>query len=112
MSSRNPEAKAMLNIKVEEGAEEIRMTLQGQIAGPEVPELNRAWAEVAPRLHKKRLAIDLGTVTHSDAAGMELLAEIYQRTQARLLTMSLWSEYLALEIMYGREDGVLANACE
>ena len=102
----------MLQIKIDEVADEIPMTLQGQIAGPEVSELNRAWAEVAPRLHKKRLAIDLGTVTHSDAAGIQMLVEIYQRTDARLLTMSLWSEYLALEIMYGREDHVLAHACE
>jgi len=102
----------MLNIRIDESADEIRMTLQGQIAGPEVPELNRAWAEVAPRLHQKRLAIDLGTVTHSDPTGMQALIEIYDRTRARLLTMSLWSEYLALEIMYGREDHVLSHACE
>jgi len=102
----------MLQIKIDESADEIRMTLQGQIAGPEVPELNRAWAEVAPRLHEKRLSIDLGSVTHSDPAGMCLLVEIYERTKAKLLTMSLWSEYLALEIMYGREDSVLAQACE
>jgi anti-anti-sigma regulatory factor len=107
-----PEDEPMLQIRIDEGADEIRMTLQGQVAGPQVPELNRAWAEVAPRLHEKQLSIDLGTVTHSDAAGIQVLVDIYERTRAKLLTMSLWSEYLALEIMYGREDGVLANACE
>ena len=90
----------------------LRMTLQGQVAGPGVLELNRAWAEMAPRLHGKRLLIDLRTVTHSDAAGKRVLGEIYAGTKAKLLTLTLWSEYLALEIMYGREDGVFGQACE
>jgi anti-anti-sigma regulatory factor len=102
----------MLRIRIEESEEEIGMTLHGRIAGPEVTELNRAWAEMAPRLREKHLWIDLRTVTHSDAAGKQVLGEIYAQTKARLLTRTLWSEYLALEIMYGREDGVFANACE
>jgi anti-anti-sigma regulatory factor len=102
----------MLRIRIDEDEQEIGMTLQGRIAGPEVAELNRAWTEMAPRLREKHLWIDLRKVIHADAAGKQTLGEIYSHTKAKLLTRTLWTEYLALEIMHGREDGVFANACE
>ena len=102
----------MLQIRVEEDEQEIWMTLQGCVAGPEVAELNRAWAELAPRLQNRQLSIDLRTVTHSDEAGVQALGQIYARTKARLLTRTPWSEALALEILYGQENGVLVDAGE
>jgi hypothetical protein len=106
------ENKPMLRIRIEEDDQEVWMLLQGQIVGPEVDGLNQAWAELAPRLQDRRAVIDLRTVTGSDKAGEQMLGEIYAQTKATLLTRTPWSQYLALEIMYGREDGVLALAGE
>ena len=91
----------MLRIKFDENEEEIGLTLEGRIAGPAVTELNRAWEEMAPRLTGKHLWIDLRRVLHSDSAGKQTLHEIYTRTHAKLITRTEWSEFLALEIMWG-----------
>ena len=102
----------MFRVTFNEGEDEIGITLEGRVAGPAVAELNRAWEELAPRLNTKHLWIDLRRVTHSDAAGKQVLGTIYAETHAQLLTRTLWSEYLALEIMYGAADSVFAHACE
>ena len=51
-------------------------------------------------------------MTHSDEAGLQALGQIYTRTKARLLTRTPWSEVLALEILYGQENGLLVDAGE
>jgi anti-anti-sigma regulatory factor len=100
----------MLDITIEEYEQEIWISLKGCMAGPDVSELNQAWAQLEPRLAGRNVAIDLRGVTQSDKAGVQALGEIYTRTRARLLTEI--SDYLALEIMYGQEDGVLMDTRE
>jgi anti-anti-sigma regulatory factor len=102
----------MFRLTCHEGEDEIGITLEGRVAGTAVAELNRAWQELAPRRNAKHLWIDLRRVTHSDAAGKQMLGTIYAETRAQLLTRTLWSEYLALEIKYGAADSVFAHACE
>jgi hypothetical protein len=42
--------------------------------------------------------MDLRNLTYSDAAGKQLLREIFRETGAEILTSSPWSQYLANEI--------------
>ncbi len=100
----------MLQIMIEEGDGEILITLAGCVAGPNVGDLFRVWAELAPQLRGRRVSIDLHGVTQWDPAGVQALGGIYTRTKARLLTDI--SDCLALEIMYGQVDGVLVDASE
>ena len=100
----------MLQITIEEDEREILIALEGCAAGSDVSEINQAWAQLMPRLDGREVSIDLRGVTQSDRAGVQALGEIYTRTKARLLTRI--EQHLALEIMYGQEDGVLVNASE
>ena len=69
------------------------------MAGPWVAELNKVWVETAPRLGNRTLGIDLRNVIYADAAGKEVLREIYAQTHAKLIASSPWAQYLAEEIM-------------
>ena len=101
----------MLQITVEEDNREVWIRLDGSVAGMDVADLCRAWAEVAPRRGTRQVKIDLRGVTESDNAGVQILGEMYSRTNARLMAGTL-SECLALEVMYGQEDGILVDASE
>ena len=68
------------------------------MAGPWVEELNRVWMETAPQLGKRTLSIDLRNVIFADAAGKQVLREIYAQTHAKLIASSPWAQYLAEEI--------------
>ena len=74
------------------------MKLEGRVAGPWANELDRVWAETAPKLLSKKLMIDLRNVTYADAAGKEVLRKIYARTNAELLAATPSSQFLAEEI--------------
>jgi hypothetical protein len=87
-----------LKITIQNGDDEIAITLEGRVAGPWVSELNRIWVETAPKLGTKALAIDLKNVTYADAPGKQALREIYAQTHARLTATSPWAQYLAEEI--------------
>ena len=101
----------MLLITIEEDDREVWMTLEGCVSGTHVSDLCRAWAEVAPRRGAREVKIDLRGVTESDDAGVLALGDIYARTNAKLLAGTL-TECLALEVMYGQENGVLIEASE
>jgi hypothetical protein len=68
------------------------------VAGPWAAELNRVWAETAPRLAAKKLTLDLRNVTYADVLGKRVLKEIYSRTEAELVASTPWTQYLADEI--------------
>lgn len=101
----------MLLITIEEDDREVWMTLEGCVAGTHVADLRRTWMELAPRRGARQLKIDLRGVTESDDAGVLALGAIYSRTNAKLMAGTL-SECLALEVMYGQENGVLIEACD
>ena len=58
--------------------------------------------ETAPQLNSKHLILDLRNVTYADTAGIEALRTIHVQSHARLITGSLWAEYLAKEITEGK----------
>ncbi len=87
-----------LKITIQDGDKEIGMTLEGRVAGPWVVELNRVWVETASQLGNRTVSIDLRSVTYADAAGKELLKNIYGQTHATLIASSPWAQYLAEEI--------------
>lgn len=95
-----------LKITIQNGDKEIRITLEGRVAGPWVAELERVWVETAPQLETKILSIDLQNVTYADAHGKQVLRAIYAQTQARLVASSPWAQYLAEEITQSQ-----AKAC-
>ena len=91
----------MLRITLQETSDTISMMLEGRIAGPWLAELSRAWDETAPRIGEKKFAINLHNVTYSDAAGKQLLRNIYAQSKAELITGSPLTQYLAEEIRNG-----------
>jgi len=88
----------MLRISVYEYEERVAFTLEGRVAGPWVAELSRVWVETVPQLSRKQFILDLRNVTYADTAGIEALKTIYTQSHAKLITGSLWAEYLAKEI--------------
>jgi hypothetical protein len=95
-----------LRVTVHENDKTIEITLEGRVTGPWVAELGRVWVETAPQLGERPLSIDLRNVIYADAAGTQLLREIYSQTHARLIASSPWAQYLAQEIMQSQ-----AQAC-
>lgn len=102
----------MLEVRVEEDDREICIALQGCVAGADVSEVHRAWRELAPRRGERQVRIDLREVTCWSKAAVVALGKIYTQTNAGLRTGTAQSESLALEVMYGQEDGVLIQAHE
>lgn len=78
----------MLRITTSNGSQTSTMKLEGKLAGPWVAELSRSWACVAASLGSRKLCVDLRGVTYVDAAGQQLLREIYQKAGAEFLADS------------------------
>lgn len=79
----------------------VTLKIEGRIAGLPVTELHRAWQELAPTLGEKKLLVDLCGVTHVDATGRSLLAEIHARTGAKFLADTPLTKYFAEEAQQG-----------
>jgi len=87
-----------LKITIQNEDKEIGMTLEGRVVGPWVAELSRVWVDTAPQLGNKVLSIDLQNVTYADAAGKQVLRDIFAQSHAKLVAISPWAKYLAEEI--------------
>jgi anti-anti-sigma regulatory factor len=87
-----------LRISIQENDQAIVLNLEGRLAGPWVAELQRVWNELMPRIHGKKLSLDLRNLTYSDAGGKRVLSEIAEVTRAELVASSPWTRYLADEI--------------
>jgi anti-anti-sigma regulatory factor len=87
-----------LKITIQKNDKEVAITLEGRIAGPWVAELSRVWLETAPQLGQRTSSLDLRDVTYADAAGKQILRDIYDQSLAEITTASPWSQYLAEEI--------------
>ena len=83
-----------VTIHQQEG-ENVTLRIEGKVAGLLVPELDRAWKDLAPSLRAKRLRVDLRGVTHVDATGQNLLAEIYADTGAEFMADTPLTKYFA-----------------
>lgn len=81
--------------------ERITLKIEGRVAGVQVPELQRAWCELAPSLGKRSLLVDLCGVTHMDGTGRRVLADIYAMTRAKFLADTPLTKYFAEEAQSG-----------
>lgn len=96
-----------LRISIQENDTSIGFTLVGRLAGPWVAELDRAWKEVAQRLGRKKLSLDLRDLTYADAGGKRVLREMFSKSRAEFVTHCDWSQFLANEIR--NSNGTYAN---
>jgi anti-anti-sigma regulatory factor len=78
----------MLKITTSEDAQTSTMKLEGKIAGAWVPEFSRSWDSLAASLGSRQARLDLRGVTFVDAAGQQLLRQIYEQTRAEFLADS------------------------
>jgi ABC-type transporter Mla MlaB component len=76
---------------------QVTLKIEGKVAGPQVPELDRAWHNLASSLGEKRLQIDLRGVTHVDGTGRSLLAEIHAQSGAEFMADTPLTKYFAQE---------------
>ena len=83
------------------GVEQTTMKIEGRVAGVQVPELQRAWRDLAPSLGQQRLLVDLRGVTHVDERGRRVLADIYAVTRAKFLADTPLTKYFAEEAQNG-----------
>ena len=75
----------MLKITIQEDPGVTTLKLEGRVVGPWTRELQRAWESLAASLGPRKLLIDLCGVTHMDADGTRVLAEMRRKTHADFL---------------------------
>jgi hypothetical protein len=75
----------------------VTLKIEGKLAGPQVPELRRAWQDLAPSIGEKGLQIDLRGTTHVDETGRDLLAKIHAQTGADFVADTPLTKYFAQE---------------
>jgi hypothetical protein len=73
------------------------MTLEGNVVGPWVKELDRTWQGLAPSLASRKLVVDLCGVLHMDSAARGILADICKQTGADIVANTPMTEYFAAE---------------
>src|SRR5262245_56587218 len=69
----------MLRINVDDGPDQVTMSLEGRLAGIWVKELEDAWREVESRRNGRPLSLDISAVERVDQAGEYLLALVARR---------------------------------
>lgn len=79
----------------EPDARRVTLKIEGNVVGSQVPELTRAWLNVAASLGERKLEVDIRDVTHVDAAGRSVLADIYAATRATFLADTPLTKYFA-----------------
>jgi hypothetical protein len=83
----------------------VIMKIEGKLAGLQVPELRRAWQVLAPSMGPRKLLLDLRGVTHVDAPGRILLAEIHAKAGAEFMADTPLTKYFAEEAARYSNDG-------
>lgn len=86
-----------LRITVQEGPEVTTLKLEGRVMGANTEEFERAWESLANSLGPKKLRVDLCGVTHMDADGRRVLAEIHKQTNADFLADTPMNKYFIQE---------------
>ena len=92
------EGRHTLRITFQETKSAVEMKLEGRVAGPWANELDRVWAETAPKVLSKKLIIDLHNITYADLAGKRVLQRIFAQTNATFVAVSPSSQFLVEEI--------------
>jgi ABC-type transporter Mla MlaB component len=88
---------------------ELVLTLEGNLTGPWVDELNTCWHTVAAAAPGARLRVDLSSVCRVDSEGRELLSAMH-RSGARLVARGCVMPVLVREIAEAEQDAVLVEA--
>jgi hypothetical protein len=65
---------AMLRITVQDGPDQVRLKLEGNLVGPWVAELEEAWRAARRQLAGRSVFLDVTAVGYVDDAGKYLLA--------------------------------------
>lgn len=87
------------------GGDVVTLKIEGKLSGLHVPELHRAWQELAPSLGQRRLVVDLRDVLHVDKSGQNLLANIHAKTGAEFLADTPLTKYFAEQAQQGSQSG-------
>jgi anti-anti-sigma regulatory factor len=87
----------MLRITTHSTAASLTFQLEGRLVGPWVAELRNCWRKAASDDGSRALHIDLRAVTYVDAAGKELLADLY-RQGAELLALDCLMKAVVAEV--------------
>jgi anti-anti-sigma regulatory factor len=69
----------MLKITIHDSARELRLRLEGRLAGPWVKELRQCWQTAASTTEFRPTVLDLREVDFVDPDGQALLAEMHRR---------------------------------
>jgi hypothetical protein len=86
----------MLRITTHSSSDSLTFQLEGRLVGPWVTELHDCWRRT-PCGGQRAVHIDLRAVTYVDAAGRELLADLY-RQGADLLAFDCQMKAVVAEI--------------
>ena len=87
----------MLKITLHDSSEELRLKLEGKLAGLWVAELQQCWRTAASTTHGRKTVVDLGDVDFVDPEGQSLLAEMH-RQGVRLVAVTPLIQALVQEI--------------
>ena len=87
----------MLKITLHDSAEELRLKLEGKLAGLWVGELHQCWRTAASTTQGRNTIVDLREVDFVDPEGHSLLAEMY-RQGVRLVAVTPLIQALVQEI--------------
>jgi anti-anti-sigma factor len=93
-----------LRISIHERPEATVLEIEGRVAGPWADELDRVWQSVAASLGSKKLLVDLTGITHMDAEGIRILADIHKRTGAEFMADSPMTKYFADQARRNKKD--------
>jgi anti-anti-sigma regulatory factor len=85
-----------MRVTIQESDERrVTLKIEGNVTGIQVPELTRAWLGLAASLGQRKLEVDIRDLTHIDAAGRNVLADIYSATRAKFLADTPLTKYFA-----------------
>jgi hypothetical protein len=92
--------------------ERVTLQIEGKISEMHVPELHRAWQELAADLEQRMLCVDICGVTYVGDAGQKLLSEIHASAGAQFNADTPLTKYFAEQAQQGigikfNPDGIL-----
>jgi len=70
--------EVMLRVTIHDGRDELRLRLEGRLAGLWVREVERCWQMAQSQTNHRNVTVDLRDVDFVDSAGEQLLADMYQ----------------------------------
>ena len=94
----------MLRVTIHDGSKELRIRLEGRLAGPWVREVETCWEQSLASAGRRALIVDLRNVDFVDAAGERLLACMH-RHGARLIACGAMMSHVVFEIAGCGEAG-------